>query len=107
MRLEIVGPEIGEDRVTARIRWIDRFGNLITDCPAGLVEDLSAKWGGISIDLGPQGLARMGLTYEGIEPGRPLGIVGSSGYLEVSVRGGSAAQALGLTLGDSITLGKP
>jgi S-adenosylmethionine hydrolase len=46
-------------------------------------------------------------AYEAVGPGQPLGIVGSSGYLEVSVRGGSAVQALGLALGDPITLRKP
>ena len=74
---------------------------------AGLVGELSAKWGGLTIDLGSHGPAPMALTYMSIEPGCALGIIGSSGYLEVSVRGGSASQALGLTLGDSITLRKP
>ena len=107
VRIETSGPEIGEDRVTARVRWIDGFGNLITNCPARLVEELSVKWGGLAIDLGPHGLAGMAATYETSEPGRPLGIIGSSGYLEVSVREGDAAHTLGLNLNDTITIREP
>ncbi len=107
VRLAIAGPGLGEDHATTRVRWIDRFGNLVTDCPAGLVEDLSGKWGGIAIDLGPCGATSLADTYGGVERGRPLGILGSSGYLEVSIREASAARALDLTLGDTVILRKP
>ena len=103
-RITISRPEVGDDHATVRVRWIDRFGNLITDCPAGMVEDMSGKWGGIAIDLGSHGIARVVTAYEGVQRGRPLGIIGSSGYLEVSIREANATQALGLTLGDTIVL---
>jgi S-adenosylmethionine hydrolase len=106
-RMEIPGPQIGEDRVIARIRWIDRFGNLITDCPAGLVEETSKSWDGVAVDLGSHGNAPVVAAYEDVECGRPLGIIGSSGYLEVSVREGNAARLLDLELGGTITLRKP
>ncbi len=106
-RIRIAGPEVAPDRVTVRIRWIDRFGNLIIGCPSGMVDEMSGKWGGVAIDLGSHGIARVVAAYEDIERGRPLGIIGSSGYLEISIREANAAQTLGLTLGDTITLRKP
>jgi hypothetical protein len=38
-------------------------------------------------------------TYADAKPGEALALIGSSGYLEVAVRAGSAAQALGLQRG--------
>jgi S-adenosylmethionine hydrolase len=107
VRLAIPGPEISRDRAVTRIRWIDRFGNLITDCPSGLVEELSGRWNGVSIDVGPHGVAPVVSAYEAVGPGQPIGIVGSSGYLEMSIREGSAAETLNLALGDTITLRRP
>jgi S-adenosylmethionine hydrolase len=106
-RLSIQGPEATEDRAVTRIRWIDRFGNLITDCPAGMLDELSGRWGGISINLGTHGMAPVVSAYEDVGRGRLLAIVGSSGYLEISIREGSAARTLDFGLGDTLTLRKP
>jgi S-adenosylmethionine hydrolase len=106
-RIKIAGPRIGDDHVIIRVRWIDRFGNLLTDCSADLVDGISRRWGGVAIDLGAHGAVGMAATYESAEPGHALGLVGSSGYLEISVREGSAARVLGLMLGDTIVLRKP
>ena len=43
-------------------------------------------------------------TYADGPPGEPLALVGSSGHLEIALVGGSAARALGLRVGDSITV---
>lgn len=75
---------------------VDRFGNLITNIPAAslpprvnvLVEDR---------DVGP--LRR---TYGDVEAGDVLALIGSLDTLEVSVRDGSAAQALGVERGAAV-----
>jgi S-adenosylmethionine hydrolase len=105
-RIEIAQPETGKDRATTRIRWVDRFGNLITDCPAGMAKEMLGRWGGLSLDLGGGRKADLVAAYGKVPRGCPLGIIGSSGYLEISVREGSAARALGLALGDSVVLRK-
>jgi S-adenosylmethionine hydrolase len=53
-----------------------------------------------------RGLAR---TYGDVQPGAPLALVGSAGFLELSVREGSAAALLGLSSGDAVRvrLSKP
>ena len=48
-----------------------------------------------------QGIAR---TYADGSSGQPLGLVGSSGHLEIAVVDGSAAQVLDLRVGDRVTL---
>jgi len=107
LRIEIPNPETWEDGATAHVRWVDGFGNLITDCSAGLLEELLSKWGGASVDLGARGEAQIVSAYEAVEHNRALAIIGSSGYLEVSIRGDNAAQTLGLGLGDRITVRRP
>jgi S-adenosylmethionine hydrolase len=107
VRVRIPSPEIGDGCATVRVRWIDRFGNLITDCPADIVAQVSEKWGGIALDLGAPGRAPLVTAYDTVRPGQAMGIIGSSGRLEVSVREGSAARVLGLSLGDTIILCTP
>jgi S-adenosylmethionine hydrolase len=106
-RIAVPLPEFGENAARVRIRWIDRFGNLITDCPEGMVGEMLARWGGVAIDLGSRGTAGLVDAYESVGRGCPVGIIGSSGYLEVSIRDGDAALALGLALGDTINLRRP
>jgi len=72
---------------------VDRFGNLITSyrVPAGQAR-LAVTVGGVRL----VGLAR---TFADVEPGELLAYVGSSGYLEIAVREGSAARELGAGAG--------
>jgi S-adenosyl-L-methionine hydrolase (adenosine-forming) len=75
---------------------VDRFGNLITNyrVPAGETR-LAVTVGGARLE----GLVR---TFADVEPGALLAYRGSSGYLEIAVREGSAAQALGLGSGAAV-----
>ncbi len=68
---------------------VDRFGNLITSyrVPAGQAR--------LAVTVGGVRLAGPARTYADVEPGELLAYVGSSGYLEIAVREGSAAQRLG------------
>ena len=59
------------------------------------------------IDLESRGTVPVVSAYGSAERGRPLGIIGSSGYLEVSVREGNAARTLDLALGETVSLHKP
>jgi S-adenosylmethionine hydrolase len=76
-----------------RVLHVDRFGNLVTDVRA---EDLPA--GGVWIEIGGQVIRGLRRTYE--EAGGLAALVGSSGYLEVALPGGSAAAELGVDIGD-------
>ena len=67
---------------------VDRFGNLVTDIEAARVafNPFALEARGITID-------RLERTYAGAAPGAFL-IVGSSGWIEISVANGSAAERL-------------
>jgi len=87
--------ETGEG-IRGRVILRDRFGNLITDVPAAMLEgkDFAVMAGGREIAL-----AR---TYGDVEPGQALALIGSGGFLELSVRDGDAAEALSLSVGDVV-----
>jgi S-adenosylmethionine hydrolase len=97
-------PEVRDDAITLTVEWIDSFGNLITDCSEALAVDLGARWGKLSIaGVGGRPVS-MVVSYESAGEGELLAIIGSSGYLEISVREGSASQLLGLEIGDRFEL---
>jgi S-adenosylmethionine hydrolase len=73
---------------------IDRFGNAVTN--------LIARRGGV-VEVGQRSLV-LARTYSEAAPGEPVALVGSSGLVEIAVRDGSAAAALGLRHGSAVTL---
>jgi len=103
-RLSIPRPQVASQTAQTTVQWVDSFGNLVTDCPRQLVGELGSRWGAVVIDLGPRGVAPIAETYEMVEPDAPMGVIGSSDYLEISIREGSASEVLGLGIGHKVVL---
>jgi S-adenosylmethionine hydrolase len=105
-KVEIPSPRIDGEALVLTVRWIDAFGNVITDCPEDLVAELVGRWGR---DLAlAQGAGQIKFTddYEAVGRGDLLAIVGSTGHLEISVREGNAARTLDLRIGSKLHLMK-
>jgi len=86
-----------EDNLMGQVLHIDRFGNLITniknhDLPG---KDVMIEAAGYCI----QGISSYYAQNEGV-----MAIMGSSGYLEISLRDGSACDFLGMVEGDEIKI---
>jgi S-adenosylmethionine hydrolase len=84
-----------EDNLIGQVLHVDRFGNLITniknnDLPG---KDVMIEAAGYCI----QGINSYYAQKEGV-----MAIVGSSGYLEISLRDGSACDFLGMVEGDEV-----
>ncbi len=103
VRLDAPEAEAGPEGVKAGVAWVDAFGNVITTCPARLVDAVIGRWGRIAVH-GRDASFPLVACYEAVPPGELLAIVGSSGFLEISVREGNAARLLGLGTGDGILL---
>lgn len=94
-------PIADEAGVRGWVVHVDRFGNCVTNVRADVLErhragrPLRCYAGSAILD----GLAR---TYADVADGEPLALVGSSGFLEVSVNGGNAAALLALPKGQSV-----
>jgi hypothetical protein len=94
-------------RITGRIVHIDRFGNLITNIAAALLRSSAAPAADRAATVRLAGQAIVGLqrTYADGQAGRPLALVGSRGYLEIAVTGGSAQRYFGAGRGDAVEVG--
>jgi S-adenosylmethionine hydrolase len=99
------------------VLYLDHFGNAITNIGlltwADRALHLDPLWAADrssrtlplpgSLSVGGQSLP-VRRTYGEVQPGRPLGLVGNNGLLEVAVRDGSAGRQLGLKPGDPVVL---
>ena len=87
----------GKRTWTGRILKIDRFGNIITNFHSGDLPDLEQRR--FSMNLGPRQIEVLVRSYGEAGTGEVFLIVGSSGYLEVSMNQGSAAKVIGCEAG--------
>jgi hypothetical protein len=89
----------------ARILHVDRFGNLVTTVQGSMMkEQVITEDARMSIDVGRVQTIGFGRTFADVEPGELVAYVGSSGYVEIAVREGSAAGQLGVSVGDPVLL---
>lgn len=111
--------EVTAEGIVGQVLHVDHFGNVVTSI--GWLQ-----WDGDGLWLEPafgdkeprvrvdatraviavagQEVAEVRRTYADVVPGEVLAMVGSSGYLEVAVREGSAALLLGVHPGDGVAL---
>lgn len=87
--------------VLGRILHVDRFGNCVTSIGRG---DLREGSGGVRLSVAGQTLSELRAYYAGAPDDAAFLIWGSSGFLEISVNGGSAAVLLGVELGAAVEL---
>lgn len=84
--------------LAGRVIHVDIFGNLITDVRG---EDLASRR--LTVTIGGRRIAGVQRTYAG---GQGLAaIVGSTGFLEIALPGGSAAAELGADVGEPVAIG--
>ena len=94
--LTLEQPQWDGDTLVGEVAHVDRFGNLITNIPAGLLPSERS----IAIDVKGRRIAGLSPSYS--NGPLLLALVGSHGNLEVSVKNGSAAQSLEAKVGDPV-----
>ncbi len=92
----------GKRSWSGRVLKIDHFGNIITNFHRDEFPDLEKR--DFSLTIGPHEIRVLARTYAETSPGELFAIVGSSGYLEVSVGQGSAAEKIGCESGAVVEL---
>jgi S-adenosylmethionine hydrolase len=88
--------------LTGHIIHIDSFGNLITNIKE---TDLPQKRETITISLAGKRIHSLSRTYA--EQDGLLALIGSTGYLEISLKNGSAGDFLGVGTGDQVRITPP
>ena len=89
---------INKQEIIGCIQYIDRFGNLITNIAAKLVN--SQSWTAII----KKQVINSCQTYSDVEVGEIMALVGSHGWIEIAVRNGNAQEKLGLSWGDKVII---
>jgi len=85
--------------LVGHILHIDSFGNLITNIKS---DDLPQTKRTITIEVGNQLISGLSRTYA--ESSELLALIGSSAYLEVSLKGGSACAFLNAEVGNEVRI---
>jgi len=94
--LERQGGFVGE------VIYNDRFGNAITNLEGALLR--SASEATCEVQARRRQVCPVATHYQAVAPKSPVAVVGSSGFLEIAVNGGSAASALGIRVGTRVVL---
>jgi S-adenosylmethionine hydrolase len=99
--LEVPRPMVAPGSVGARVLSVDVFGNVQLNARS---QDLDAAGLGPILQLGPRVIPRVD-TFTDLPPGSLGILVDSDGLLALVVNRGSAAELLGLKVGDAVVLG--
>jgi len=91
--LDWPAPTVGPREVSGTVLWIDSFGNLITNIPAGMIGALGDPRQA-AIEILGEVIPGLHRTYGEQPPGTLVALVGSGGYLEIATVAGSAADRL-------------
>ncbi|HSJ57068.1 MAG TPA: SAM-dependent chlorinase/fluorinase [Anaerolineae bacterium] len=97
VRLEDGGPW------QAQVIHVDHFGNAIVNVQ---IEAQATSDAGVFVQVRDRRIVGLHRTFGDVAPGEVLLYRGSGGYLEIAVRGGSAAREIGIDVGDTLLIEK-
>jgi hypothetical protein len=105
-RLKIDEPRRSGHEILGEILYEDKFGNLMTNIPFSMFPRSRRPKSkpGVVLNLGRIRLDKFALSYAEVKEDRPFFLVNSQGLIEIAVREGSAAAALGAKPGDPVSL---
>ena len=104
VRLDVPAPQVDEDGVTATAVLVDRFGNVALNLTGAELEaaDLGPD---LELDCGGERyFTRVVRTFSSVRPSDILVLIDSYGQVALAVNSGSAAEVLGVEVGDRVLL---
>ena len=87
--LDVPEAHDGGDVITGRAIYADRFGNLVTNIPGSVITNSAG------VRAGDVTINSLSVNYADGKEGELIALVGSSGFLEISVNKGSAFEFFG------------
>ncbi len=99
-------PRVRADGATMKgvVLRVDAFGNVLTNFTLEDLPPASDMEGRINLEVGGKPVENMVRTFAQGAPGEPVALIGSSGFLEIAVNRGNAAQLLGAARGTEVVL---
>ena len=83
---------------------VDAFGNLMTNLTAEDVPAASLASGTVKLAVNGKEVRKFAQTFASGNPGEPIAVLGSAGFVEIAVNRGNAARTLGANRGAEVTL---
>jgi hypothetical protein len=99
-RLDWPEPRHGPGRFAGEIVYIDRFGNAITNLDEVAIR--ASGPGVLEVLVRGKKLCALNEFYQSVANGKPVAVLGSTGFVEIAINGGDAAQRFRLKRGDSV-----
>ncbi len=103
VRFTLPKPKVAGSTIKGVVLKVDNFGNLITNLTLEDVPQVAAG-GNFKITAGSREIDKLAETYAHGAPGEVLAVIGSSGFLEISVNKGHAAKSLSMQRGAEVTV---
>jgi S-adenosylmethionine hydrolase len=105
-KLDVVKPRLKGTEIVGHVLYQDKFGNLITDIPARMLEDIGGKADKKGVDLVIRGkkISSFIQSYSSAKRGGFLFLVGSVGTIEIAAREESASEKLKAGVGDEVRI---
>ncbi len=106
-RLDLPRPERTSNGWRGEVIHIDRFGNVVSNIGAGHLGEALKHQGNVIVHLAGAEIKGLVGTFGERANGELITLFGSTGNLIVSVVNGSAADRLGIKVGDSLDVAVP
>ena len=102
--LEIPRPRQVGEGIVGQVIFVDGFGNLVSNIPAGLIDERGLQAEDAEVYCGATPVGRIRLTYGSVPVGRPLAVANSMGLVEIAVNQGRACEAFSAGVGAQVRL---
>lgn len=99
--LNMPHPKIGAKSIEGQVLSVDHFGNIRTNITAACISRFQPDCFA-GIELRGQLIPSITTTYVQCPVGSFTGVIDSSGYLEIAINKGSAAEQTGTLIGDQV-----
>jgi S-adenosyl-L-methionine hydrolase (adenosine-forming) len=104
VRFGIPKPRASGKTIKGVVLRIDGFGNLLTNFTPQEIPALTDPDGKFTLCAGNTQISKIVPTFAQGAANEPIAVIGSSGYLEISVNKGNAARTLGIGRGAEVTV---
>ena len=104
--LQLPQPALDGNVLRGIVVRVDRFGNVVTNLDRRTCERLVDGPSGVQLTVRGQSIARLVSTYSDIAAGEIGALFGSTDHLEFAAHAASAAEQLGVAIGDPVELTK-
>jgi len=102
--LDLPQPCLDDGVLRGLVIRVDRFGNVVTNIDRRSYEKLGGGQAPVQLTVRGQAIPRIVSTYADIAPGEVGALFGSTDRLECSAQAASAAEQLGVHVGDPVEL---